>query len=182
MRFLLPAALLLAACGADPALIPVPETAPGPRVAVPFRSIEVREVSLPTYAEAEEIHVETPDGVIAAADGLAWADDPARAVTLDLAAAMDAVTGARVAAEPWPYETFPAARVTVRATEMVAGRDGRFRISGQYAVGVEEGGRERGGRFAVSAPYAAEAGAAGIAAARAAAVRDLARLIAVEGM
>ena len=173
---------LLAACGADPLLYAAPPVPAGDRIGVFASSIEVREVSLPLYAEAEEIHVGSPGGAIVPLDDARWADDPRRAVTLELAGAMAAATGARVAAEPWPFQSFPAAIVTVRATQMLAGTDGLFRITGQWATADRDGTRERAGAFEVAAPYAPAGGSAAIAAARAVAVRDLARLIAARGL
>jgi hypothetical protein len=71
--------------------------------------------------------------------------------------------------------------VHVRADRFVAGADGRFHISGQYfAVDVERG-RDHAADFAVSAAIPPESGLPGVAAARAAAVRDLAALIARDG-
>ena len=175
--------LLLAACGADPVLYAAPPPVPaGERIAVFASSIEVREVSLPLYAESEEVHVGMPGGAIAPLEGARWADDPRRAVTLELASALATATGARVASEPWPYQSFPEATVTVRATQMLAGIDGLFRMSGQWATGDHDGERERAGRFEVTAPIAPGTGIAGIAAARAVAVRDLARTIASRGL
>ena len=175
--------LLLAACGADPLLYaaapPVPAGAP---IAVFASSIEVREVSLPLYAESEEIHVGMAGGAIAPLEGARWADDPRRAVTLELASALAAATSARVASEPWPYQSLPEATVTVRAMQMLAGTDGLFRISGQWATGDRDGERERAGSFEVAAPIPPPGGSMGIAAARAVAVRDLARLIASRGL
>lgn len=173
---------LLAACGTEPLLYAAPPVPAGERIGVFARSVEVREVSLPLYAEAEEIHVGLPGGGIAPLDGARWADDPRRAVTLELAAAMADATGARVAAEPWPFQSFPAATVTVRATQMLAGTDGVFRMSGQWATADRDGERERAGRFDVHTPYPLAGGSNAIAAARALAVRDLARLIAARGL
>ena len=173
---------LLAACGPGPVLYTVPPAPSGQPVSIAFRTVEVAEVSLPLYAEAEEIYVAAAGGALTSAPEARWADDPRRAMTLELSRALGEITGARVAAEPWPFEGLADARVTVRADEMVAGADGDFRLTGQYYVADIEGERDRAGRFAVAEPYAAEGGPAAIADARGRAVRDLARLIASEGM
>lgn len=179
----LAALTLLAACGgAEPLLYAAPPVPAGERIGVFASSIEVREVSLPLYAEAQEIHVGVPGGAIVPLEDARWADDPRRAVTLELASALAAATGARVAAEPWPFASFAAATVTVRAVQMLAGTDGVFRISGQWATGDRDGERERSGAFDVAAHYDPEGGTPAIAAARARAVRDLARLIAARGL
>ena len=189
------AALALAGCGGQPVLFSTPSAGvtvhgrpadPGGLIGIPYASVEVREVSLPTYAEAEEIFFEGMGGTLMPIEGAEWADMPSRAVTLDLVGVLGAVTGARVAAEPWPYEAFPDARVEVRATRMSAGGDGVFRLSGQYYVADlrtdVETPRDRSMRFEIAVPYEMEAGVAAIADARSRAVRDLAREIAAEGM
>lgn len=189
------AALALAGCGADPVLFAAPPAVlsvaspavePGARIAVAYDTIEVREVSLPAYAEGETIYMEGGGGTLTPAEGAEWADLPARAVTLDLVEVLEGVTRARVAAEPWPYEALPEARVEIRATRLAAGADGRFRLSGQYHVadlrGELDTPSDRSGRFEVAAPFDPAGGAAAIAAARSLAVRDLARQIATQGM
>ena len=194
--FLLGSALLLAGCGGDGAvLLSTPSAGvnvagtpadPGGRIGVAYGSVEVREVSLPEYASAEMIYFEGVGGALMPIEGAEWADLPTRAVTLDLVAVLDAVTGARVAAEPWPYESFAEARIEVRATRMTAGADGLFRLAGQYHVADlrtdVETPRDRSSLFAIAVPYDMELGAAGIADARSRAVRDLARQIAADGL
>ena len=180
MKKLLPLALILAGCGADPVLYPVPPAPSGDRIGVSVRSVEVLDVSLPLYAEAEEIAFEQPDGAILASDEVNWADDPQRAVTIELARVLGEATRATVAPEPWPFESFPEARVDVRIEEFVAGVDGRFRIAGIWYAGSER--RDRSGRFALAAPYDPEGGVRAIAVARGQVVRDLARLIAAQGL
>lgn len=187
--------LLLAGCGGRPVLFAAPPAAltvaaapadAGARIPVPYGSIEVREVSLPSYAETDAIFVEGAGGTLMPARGAEWADLPERAITLDLAGVLQTVTQARVAAEPWPFESFPDARVEVRATRLAAGADGLFRLSGQYYVAdlttEAETPRDRSGRFDLAVPYDPEGGAPAIADARSRVVRDLARLIAVEAM
>ncbi|PRY24185.1 hypothetical protein CLV78_10349 [Aliiruegeria haliotis] len=185
MRLMLPALLVtlaLAACGDAPvryAAQPVPSGAP---IRINVSQLEVREVSLPAYARTEEIWRETAAGALEADASTLWADDPARGMTQELTSHLSALSGARVAAEPWPFEDLPQARLVVRMDEMVAGIDGTFRMSGQYFVARLSSGRDASGSFRVAAPIAPDSGAAGVAAARAAAVRDLARLIADRGL
>lgn len=173
--------LMLAACGGAPERFGAPLAPGGERIGVSVSLLEVRQVSLPSYALDEEIWVETPEGALTADDGFLWADEPQRGVTQELTRQLGQITGVRVAAEPWPFESLPQARLEVRVDEFVAGSDGRFRITGQYFAIALSAGRDRADDFAVSAPIAPESGAPGIARARAAAVRDLARLIAAEG-
>ena len=187
--------LALAGCGSAPVLFsaPAPMLAartgpmePGERIPVAYASVEVLEVSLPTYAESEDIYYEGAGGSLMPIEGAEWADLPARAITLDLVEVLGAVTQARVAAEPWPYEALPEARVEVRATRMAAGTDGVFRMSGLYHVadlrGELDTPRDRSARFEVAVPYRPALGVAAIADARSRAVRDLARQIAGRSM
>lgn len=171
----------LVACGAAPQRFGAPLAPPGERIGISVALLEVRQVTLPSYALDEEIWVETADGALTADAGLLWADEPQRGVTQELVRQLGRITGARVAGEPWPFESLPQARLEVRVDEFLAGADGRFRIAGQYFSVALTAGRDRAADFSVSAPIAPDGGAAGIARARAVAVRDLARLIADEG-
>ena len=103
-RFLPLALLLLTACGGtDPRYLI--DTAPA-EVAAPVRlrvaTLEVRDVSLPAYAEESQILLEGGDGALTPVKGAAWADEPVRAVTLLLADTIGRAGSATVAAEPWP--------------------------------------------------------------------------------
>lgn len=177
--------MLLAACSDDvlqtsPIYVPQVASVTEERVASRYRSVEVVEVTMPTYAEDEEIYVRDGDGALSAL-GPFWADAPSRSVTLQLARELGAITGVRVAPEPWPYRSFAEVRVDVRIEDFVATSSGAFLISGQYFVAPDSGERERAGRFEITAPLSAMT-SAGIAAARSNAVGQLAVKIAREGL
>jgi uncharacterized lipoprotein YmbA len=181
----LASALALAACsgGGGPALFQVPDVEAGARVAIAYRSVAVREVSLPAYAALQEISVAGSDGSLISAPGYLWADDPVRSITLDLTRNLARLTGAQVASEPWPFRELPEISVDVRVEELVAIRSGSLRLSGQYFTAPDDA--ERRGHahfFDISVPYAPDGGVAAIAAARAAAVARLARDIAANGL
>jgi hypothetical protein len=169
----------LAACGStvERFAVPAPAETAVPRIASRYRTIEVRQVSLPTYAASEEIASRGEGGAITSDKSLLWADEPARAITLELARMLGVMTRAQVAAEPWPFLDRAAALVDVRVEEMVAAADGTFRLSGQYYVAPDSGIGGQSGLFEISAPIVGE-GPVAIAAARGAAVRDLAEQIA----
>ncbi|MDU8913326.1 PqiC family protein [Aestuariicoccus sp. MJ-SS9] len=174
MRFLLVLPLLLlAACGASDARYLIDNApAPEPRRLV-VGSIELRDVSLPAYAEASEILVESPDGALREIDGAIWADTPQRAMTLALADHMARAGNARVAAEPWPLETPADVRAEVRITRMVARADGTFALTGSYALtSYESVIRDRIERFEITIPLAGTA-PGDIAAATGEAIRKL---------
>lgn len=173
----------LAACGGPELRYAVPQVVPTEKVAIAFGSVELREITLPTYAALEEIYVETSEGVITPADDLLWADDPVRAATLELARALRLSTGARVASEPWPFDDFAEARVEVRVEEFLADAQGRFRVAGQYFVATRDAlGRDRAETFEIAVPIAQGSGASGLAAARAEAMTELAGIIARTGL
>ncbi len=173
----------LAACGGPELRYAVPQVAPAERVGIAFRTVELREVDLPTYASLEEIYVQNAEGAISPAPDLLWADDPSRAATLELSRALDTITGARIAPEPWPFDDFAEARVEVRVEEFLADATGMFRVSGQYFVATRDAlGRDRAETFAVAVPIPPETGIAGVAAARAAAMGRLAGIIARNGL
>ncbi len=176
--------LLLAACSSGPEFrYAVPEVEPGSLIAVSATAIEVRDVTLPTYAADERIHIQQEGGAIVASDELLWSDDPAREMTLTLTRMLALVTSRPVANEPWPFERFPDAQVEVRVSDMLALNNGTFRLAGQYFVGAPEGTlREHAHTFDLRIPFDPEGGIAAIAQARAIAVRDLARKIAEEAL
>lgn len=186
MTRILPAMALfagLAACGGPELRYAVPQIAPAEKISIAFGSVELREITLPTYAALETIYVETPEGVITPADDLLWADDPVRAATLELARALRLSTGARVASEPWPFDDFAEARVEVRIEEFLADSQGRFRVAGQYFVATRDAmGRDRAETFEIAVPIPAASGASGLAAARATAMTKLAGIIARTGL
>lgn len=176
-------AALLAGCTstAERFAVPAP-AAPMERQSIAYRSVELREVSLPTYAASEEIYVRDASGALTSSPSLLWADDPARAMTLEMARLMGQATGARVAPEPWPFRDRAGAIVEVRVEEMQPGTDGSFRLSGQYFVASDSGTRDRSGTFALVQSFDPAGGASAVAAARGAAVRDLTAQIARDGL
>jgi len=180
----LPLALLLAACSGTVQRIPADPAPPSAQVRIAYRTVELSEVTLPTYAAAEEIFLQGADGVLTSSSDLLWADDPKRAVTLGLVRALNQITGAQVAPAPWLYESLPDARIEVQVEDMVADlRSARFRLSGQYFVAAAPGiGRDRARSFDLTVPLTAEPTTATIAAARSRAVADLAVTIAREGL
>lgn len=184
------AALMLAACSARPDLYatPAPQTEQVHRIA--YRSVALRDVSLPTYAASQDIPVADASGRIRTDDQNLWADEADRAVTLSLVRALSTVTGARVASDPWPFVNRPDVTVEVRFEEFLAhGGDGAngggnlFSMRGSYYVAPEPGlGQDRSRSFEISAPYSTAEGYQAIADARARALGQLAEKIAAEGL
>lgn len=175
-------AAALAACSGTAVRIPVAAPSVGDTIKTSIRSLEVRDVSLPDYAAAEEIYIESADGTLSSSSDVLWADVPVRAISLELSRNLAELTGKRIAAEPWPFESFPQARLEVRMDQLLAGADGVFRASGQYFVASFEGGRDRSGFFRLSAPYDPAGGASAIAQARGEVIVQLARLIARDSL
>jgi len=169
----------LGACS-NPALIAVQPPAVSESLRIGFASVEVKDVSLPSYAAADEIAQQAPDGTLITSKVL-WADSPERAVGLELSRNLAKLTNRRIAAEPWPFEEEPAATLDVRFSDLVAGTDGVFRASGQYFVGVYQG-RERSGLFDLTVAYDPNAGPAAIAQARGRIILDLAKFVAANGL
>ena len=173
----------LAGCASTPPRYVVPKAEPGERIGIGFRTVEVRRVTLPSYASLSEIFVEGEDGSVVEAKSAIWADEPDRAITLELTRALGQITGAKVASEPWPFDALPQVRVEVRIEDMLARRDGQFVLSGQYFVAALDGSsRDRAKLFDIAAPIAEEGGAAAIARARGETVQALAREIARSGL
>ncbi len=175
-------AVALTACGGTPDRYSVaaPEVTQTSRIG--FRAVEVRDVSLPAYAAADEIAVEDASGKLVSSSNTLWADSPERAVALELARHLARLSGARIASEPWPFESLPDARLEVRFESLVARADGQFRATGQYFVGVSDGRRERAGLFDLTVPFDPKGGPQAIAVARGQVVLDLAEYIARNGL
>jgi len=157
--------LPLTACGiggdAGRYLIDAPAAA-GSETRVSVRTLELRDVSLPSHASGSEILMRDEGGALRPLGDAIWADDPERAVTGTLAQLIDARSTATVSAEPWPLIDGPSARLDVRIDRMLASASGVFEITGQAAVSAVDGQpRERVERFAVAAPIT-EMSAAGV--------------------
>jgi len=180
-RAFLPLLLALTACGSpDRFAVIAPEVTEKTRIA--FASVEVRDVSLPSYAAADEISVQAADGTLTSSADVLWADAPERAIALELSRNLARLTDRRIASEPWPFDAFPDARLDVRFADLVATAEGSFRTTGQYFVAVEDGRRERSGLFDLSVPFDPEGGPGAIAQARGQLILDLAEYIARNGL
>ena len=175
-------ALALSACGGAPEQrITVPKAQVDATQRISHGAISLREVSLPTYAASEDIYVADENGQLSTTAGLLWADDPSRAITLELSRYLSQITGAQVAAEPWPFAGYPDAEIEIRIEDMLAMPDNTFSVSGQYFV-APENGPDRAKLFDLSVPISGDAGPTDIATARGQAVRDLAVAIARDGL
>lgn len=126
--------------------------APAP-VRLRVSTIELRDVVLPAHGEGTQILVEGADGGLTPIPGGQWADGSARGITTELARHLDLRGTATVAAEPWPLADPAQIRVEVRIERLLARADGRFQLSGQYAVSAPDGHlREFIERFDLLAP------------------------------
>ena len=172
---------ILAACGsADRYAVEMPPVTE--RVGIQFNAVEVRDVSLPSYAAADEIHMRASNGALVSSSDELWADAPERAVVLELSENLSRLTSRRIASEPWPFEAYPDARLELRFSELLATEAGQFRASGQYFVAVLTGGREKSGLFDLSVAFDPKGGPAAIAKARGQLILDLASYIAKNGL
>ena len=176
--------LALAACsGPPPTRVVVPPAAVPDRVGIAYRTVSVLNVDLPTYASVEDIAVAQPGGLVETTNENIWADDPQRAITLELARVLAQITRATVAPQPWPFQDDPEAVVDVRLETAVAQAGGQFRMSGQYFVAPRDAGRpDRARLFSIDIPFDPEGGFAAIARAGGQAVSQLAVLIARDGL
>ena len=141
-------------------------------------SAVVRSVSLPSYAAAEEISVESPEGLITTDGSVLWADEPERATTLTVTRHLNEILNATVGPDPWPFAGIPDVAIEVRVEEMLAGNDGQFSLRGQYFVGgdgIDYPNRARS--FSFSAPRVGE-GLNGVALAQSQVILELAEDIA----
>ncbi len=131
------ALVILAACASSsPQVVVDPQSSPL-RLRTSASSVMVRDISLPTYAQASEISVRTADGTLVETTGRVWADEPTRAMTGAMVRNLGVITGAQVSAEPWPLEGYPDLELTIRVEHMFAREDGSVTLSGYYAVRPE---------------------------------------------
>ena len=173
---------ILAACASVPEeRIAVPRAEIAQTQRITHATVALRNVSLPSYASGETIFTADETGRLIEAPGLLWADDPGRAMTLELSRHLNRITSARVASEPWPFLDNAEAEVEIRIEDMLARADGTFVLSGQYFVTAETG-REHAHLFDLSVPVAPARTPEDLARARSQVVRDLAVDIARRGL
>ena len=146
--------LVLAGCGSTPDRYPVstPTIAGSERIG--FSSVEIRDLSLPAYAAADEIPYLDETGKLVSDGSVLWADSPARAIALELSQHLTQLTKAQIAPSPWPFEKLAQASLDIRFETVLAHDSGNFQVAGQYFLGRLDGGRERSGVFDLSVPIA----------------------------
>jgi uncharacterized lipoprotein YmbA len=138
----------------------------------------VRTVSLPSYAAAEEISIESPEGLITTNGDFLWADEPERAATLTITRHLNDILTATIGPDPWPFGGIPDVAVEVRVEEMLAGNDGVFTLRGQYFIGGDGIDYSNTARsFAFTAPLIGE-GLNGVAQAQSQVILELSEDIA----
>lgn len=153
LPLLFPVVLLMGCTTANDARYLI-SSAPGEKVTnLRSRTIEVRLVSLPAYADAADILAEGEDGALYAYGAAEWADDPARGISTALARGLSESSGASATIEPWPLNTGPDARLDVRVEQIYTRADGVFELTGQFAVSSPDATvREFVKRFAIETP------------------------------
>lgn len=173
-------ALLLSACGSGPDYYMLPaQGRPPVQYPAPVSGIVVTEIGLPSYADALEIAALQENGALKLERGVSWADEPRRALTRHLAAALAARLGTQVTPDPWPgFSTDPDLRVDVAADRLIGSEGGGVEFEGQYfIVRSSTGSIFASERFRINVPPQGE-GYGGLAAAHARAIETLADQIA----
>ena len=97
-------------------------------------TILVADVSLPAYARETQLFIETTENTLVPIEDADWADEPDRAFANVLVRELTEITGAEVAAEPWPLGGVPEAELRVRVANMVVRNDGAVSLTGQYSI------------------------------------------------
>jgi uncharacterized protein len=164
----------LAACGGpDYYLLPPPRPAVT-QLPSPVASIVVSEIDLPTYAEALEVAELIGPLALQLDSSVSWADNPRRAMTRNLSAALESRLSARVAPDPWPGFDNPDLRIEVRVDRLVGAPVATLEFAGQYfIISPESGSLTAAERFSYRLPVPGE-GIPALAAAHAAAIDRLA--------
>ncbi|MEM1074530.1 MAG: ABC-type transport auxiliary lipoprotein family protein [Pseudomonadota bacterium] len=128
----------LGACGANDQSYVMPDLQKLTPVQSSVRSVEVLRLDLPRYAEDSEVAIVDENGVLRSQANLFWADDPDRALTEHLAAAIDGAMTADVVAEPWPFLDPAQVQIEVRVQNLTVVPDGNLRMNGQFIVISED--------------------------------------------
>lgn len=176
---LLLALLMLAACNAAaPAPIAVEPVVSTARVKTSADTIAIGRVSLPAYAKETAIKVQDAQGTIKKLPNADWADEPDRALSNSLVRNLSAITGAKVAGDPWPLGGIPEAEVAVNVETMIVDATNTMRLAGQFTIRRDRAtSRNRIETFDIRLP-AAERTPRAVVAAHGEAWRDLAERIA----
>ncbi len=133
--FVVLALVALAGCtGVKPDRFAVEPTTASAKIKTSARTISVAKVDLPAYAKEPGIFVENDAGALEPLDKADWADDTERAMTLSLVRNLDAITGARVASDPWPLGGVPEAEIRVEVERMLVDNNATMRLSGQFSI------------------------------------------------
>lgn len=172
-------AILLAALSACSAPNPSQYVIEAPAVAETGKvrtTIEVLEVSLPLYAQGQEIPFAESSGAIRTDQSAIWADMPSRAISLSLAESLSKLTGSVTAVEPWPLEESAAVKLDVRVKNLLASAEGSLEFSGQYFIVYGSGRNPVSDWFEISIPVAGQSGAE-ISKATGAAINELAQMV-----
>lgn len=135
------AILVLAACGSETAYLLPPSSPVTRQVPSPVNGISVADVNLPAYAGELEIAALSGPETVTLHEYDLWADDPRRAVTRHLAAALGARLATHVITEPWPGFDPPGLRVEVAVDRMIGAASGGVELAGQYVITNPESGR-----------------------------------------
>lgn len=167
------ALLALAGCANETAYL-LPPTPAAQKVPSPVRGIGLADVSLPTYVSDVEIATLVGPETVKLNQSALWADDPTRAVTRHLAAALEARIATHVVTDPWPGYEAPGLRIEVAVDRLVGAPSGGVELAGQYVMLDPESGRiTAADRFAISVPPQGE-GFPGLMAGEARAIEGLA--------
>ena len=173
----LAALMALGACASETAYLlpPAPATQ---RLPSPVRGIALADVNLPAYVSNVEIAGLVGPETVKLHESELWADDPTRAVTRHLAAALEARLATHVITDPWPGYKSPGLRVEVAVDRLIGAPAGAVEFAGQYVMLDPESGRITAtDRFAITIPPQGE-GFPGMMAGEARAIEALADRIA----
>ena len=155
-RVTLVACLALAACGSETAYL-LPQAPAAQKLPSPVRGIALADVGLPSYASDVGLASLIAPETVKLSKSALWADDPTRAVTRHLAAAIEARLATHVVPDPWPGYDPPGLRIEVKVDRLIGATDGEVEFAGQYVLIEPESGRiTAADRFAITVPSRGE--------------------------
>ncbi|MBB5220519.1 hypothetical protein HNP73_000440 [Amaricoccus macauensis] len=176
-HFAVVALLALGGCANETAYL-LPPAPTAQRLPSPVRGIGLADVNLPAYASDVEIAALVGPETVKLHKSSLWADDPTRAVTRHLAAALEARLATHVVTDPWPGYESPGLRIEVAVDRMIGAPSGGVEFAGQYVMIDPESGRiTASDRFSITIPPQGD-GFPGLMAGEARAIEALADRIA----
>lgn len=112
----------------------LPPSKASERVLLTDDTVAIRELDLPLYARAAQVAHIGAGGAVTLSDDHRWADNPPRAATRTLGAALREALGTPVVVEPWSRSVTPSLRIDVSVDRFIGSLGGTLDFSGDFQI------------------------------------------------